>query len=45
MRTSVHILFSMVLLSAVLSGCGGGGSDNLDNTRPLPGAQQFLGGI
>lgn len=45
MRTSVHVLFSMVLLSAVLSGCGGGGSDDLDNTGPLPGAQQFPGGI
>jgi hypothetical protein len=35
----------MVLLSTALSGCGGGGSDDLDNVGPLPGAQQFPGGI
>jgi hypothetical protein len=45
MRTSVNVLFSMVMLFVVLSDCGGGGSDNLDNTGPMPGVQQFPGGI
>ena len=36
----------MALLAVVLSGCGGGGgSDDLNNAGPLPGAQQFPGGI
>ena len=45
MRTSSRALFSMAFLVAVLSGCGGGGSNDLDNAGPVPGVQQFPGGI
>lgn len=45
MRARLYSLFSLLALSLLISGCGGGGDDDPDNTGPVSGTQQYPGGI